>query len=314
MAKILVIDDDEEFRKMISILLELNKYSVDTAEDGYKGLEKIKKNDYDLILLDVMMPGLSGFDVCYAIRIKNPEIPIVLLTAKGEKEDLVTGINAGANDYITKPFETEILLAKIKSLIRIKELQDELKRTNRLLESLATTDGLTGVYNHRFFYQKLNEEFERSKRYNASLSLIMIDLDFFKKINDKYGHVVGDSVLVEMAKIITSNIRKNDIFARYGGEEFVLLLPHTNAVGAMQEAERLRMAIETHHFEHIENRGDVTISLGVITFPSIYIKQPEDMVKLADAALYEAKRLGRNRSVHYDELLSKKLDKEVINR
>jgi diguanylate cyclase (GGDEF)-like protein len=305
MAKILVIDDDDEFRKMITVLLELNKFTVDTAEDGYKGLEKIKQNDYDLIILDVMMPGISGFDVCYTIRIKNPEVPIILLTAKGEKEDLVTGINAGANDYITKPFETEVLLAKIKSLIRIKELQDELKRTNKLLENLATTDGLTGAYNHRFFYQKLNEEYERAKRYNSSLSLVMLDLDFFKKINDKYGHVVGDSVLSEMAKIVMSIIRKNDIFARYGGEEFVLLLPHTEAHGAFQEAERIRKAIENHHFEHLEKRGDVTISLGIVTYPSKYILNAEDMVKLADAALYEAKRLGRNRTIHYDEIVFK---------
>ncbi len=305
MAKILVIDDDDEFRKMIRILLELNKYTVDTAEDGYKGLEKIKNSDYDLILLDVMMPGISGFDVCYTIRIKNPEVPIILLTAKGEKEDLVAGINAGANDYITKPFETEVLLAKIKSLIRIKELQDELKKTNKLLESLAITDGLTGVYNHRFFYQKLSEEYERAKRYNSFLSLVMLDLDFFKKINDKYGHVVGDNVLSEMAKIVMSNIRKNDIFARYGGEEFVLLLPHTGSQGAVQEAERIRKAIENHHFEHMEKRGDVTVSLGIVTFPSKYIHNAEDMVKLADAALYEAKRLGRNRTVHYEEIILK---------
>lgn len=308
MAKILVIDDDEDFRKMIRILLELNKYNVETVEDGYKGLEKIKNGNFDLILLDVMMPGISGIDVCYAIRIKNPEIPIILLTAKGEKEDLVTGINAGANDYITKPFETEVLLAKIKSLIRLKELQDELKKTNKLLESLATTDGLTGIYNHRYFYEKLNEEFERAKRYNSQLSLIMFDFDFFKKINDRYGHVVGDSVLVEMAKIVTSNIRKHDIFARYGGEEFVLLLPHTNAEGAVQEAERIRMAIESHHFENIEKRGDVTISMGIVTFPSKYISQPEDMVKLADAALYEAKKLGRNRCVHYEDMEKTRID------
>jgi diguanylate cyclase (GGDEF)-like protein len=302
MPKILVIDDDEDFRKMIRILLELNKYTVETAEDGYKGLEKVKNCDFDLILLDVMMPGMTGIDVCYAIRIKNPEIPIVLLTAKGEKEDVVTGINAGASDYITKHFETEVLLAKIKSLIRLKELQDELKKANKLLENLATTDGLTGIYNHRFFYEKLNEEFERSKRYSSYLSLIMFDLDFFKKINDRYGHMVGDSVLVEMSKIVLSNIRKNDIFARYGGEEFVLLLPHTNAEGALHEAERIRKAIESNHFQHLEKRGDVTISLGVVTFPSKYINQPEDMVKLADAALYEAKRLGRNRSIHYEEM------------
>ena len=302
MSKILVIDDDEDFRKMIKILLELNKYTVDTAEDGYKGLEKIRDGDYDLILLDVMMPGMTGIDVCYTIRIKNPEIPVILLTAKGGKEDLVTGINAGANDYITKPFETEILLAKIKSLIRLKELQDELKKTNKLLENLAITDGLTGIYNHRYFYEKINEEFERAKRYNSPLSLIMFDFDYFKRINDRYGHVVGDSVLVEMAKIVMSNIRKHDIFARYGGEEFVLLLPHTNSTGAIQEAERIRKAVESHHFQHIDKRGDVTISLGIVTFPSKYINHPEDMVKLADAALYEAKKLGRNRSVHYEDI------------
>lgn len=302
MARILIIDDDLDFQKMIKLLLGLNNYEVETADDGYKGLEKIKNGNFDLILLDVMMPGITGFDVCRAIRIKDSEIPIILLTAKGEKEDFLEGINSGANDYITKPFEIEVLMAKIRSLLRVKELQDELKRTNKILENLAITDGLTGVFNHRHFYNKLNEEFERAKRYNSHLSLIMLDLDFFKKVNDKYGHVVGDSVLVEMTQIVMSNIRKNDIFARYGGEEFVLLLPHTNKIGAMQEAERIRKSIESHHFANIEKRGEITLSMGVVTYPDKFINNPEDMVKFADAALYEAKRKGRNRSIFYEDI------------
>ncbi len=301
MGKILVIDDDEDFLSMIKLLLTLNHFEVDTANSGAEGLTKIDAENYDLILLDVMMPHMSGFDVLKSIRSneKKFDIPVIILTAKSEKEDVIEGINLGANDYITKPFETEILIAKMKGLIKLKELQEEIKEKNKILETLAITDGLTGAYNHRYFYTRLTEEFERAKRYHTSISLIMIDLDFFKKVNDKYGHLVGDSVLAEIAHILQHNIRKHDVFARYGGEEFVLLLPHTSFEGALKEAERLRKAVESHRFANMANAGEITISLGCVSYPDVDIKNPEDMVKFADEALYRAKNSGRNRVEFY---------------
>lgn len=301
MGKVLVIDDDEEFLTMIKLLLSLNKFDVEVANSGMAGFDKMEHFNYDLVLLDVMMPHMSGFDVLKKIRNNEKffDIPVILLTAKSEKEDIIEGINAGANDYITKPFETEILVAKMKGLIKLRELQEEIKQKNIMLETLAITDGLTGAYNHRYFYKRLNEEFQRAKRYGAYLSLIMIDIDFFKSINDKYGHLVGDAVLSELSKLLQENIRKHDVCARYGGEEFALLLPHTNYEGAVREAERLRSTIEKHKFSHMERAGEVTISLGGVTYPHNDVNKPEDLVKLADEALYVAKNSGRNRVEFY---------------
>jgi len=301
MGKLLVIDDDFEFVTMMQLMLSLHGFNIDIAYSGEEGLRKIQGDSYDVVLLDVMMPGMSGFEVCKEIRkIKeSTQLPVILLTAKGEKDDIIEGINAGANDYITKPFESEILIAKINALVKLKELQDELEKKNKLLENLAITDGLTGVYNYRFFYQKLKEEFERAKRYETPLACIMMDLDFFKNINDKYGHMVGDTVLIELATKITENIRKNDVFARYGGEEFVLLLPHTSENGAYNEAERIRKAVENFHFSHVEE-GEVKISLGISNYPADYINTPDDLLKCADTALYKAKKSGRNRTVIFD--------------
>lgn len=297
MGKVLVIDDDQDFVAMMKLILSLNNFDVTVAYSGKEGLNKIVTDDIDVVILDVMMPELSGFEVCKEIRKskESTKLPIILLTAKGEKEDILEGINCGANDYIVKPFESEILIAKIRSLIKLKELQDELERKNKLLENLAITDGLTGIYNYRYFYEKLKEEFERAKRYNTPLACIMIDLDFFKKINDKYGHMVGDLVLVELTRKVLENIRKNDIFARYGGEEFVLLLPHTSENGAYNEAERIRKAIENSRFNEVEDEK-ITISLGISCYPADYVKTETDLLKYADEALYMAKNSGRNQS------------------
>lgn len=301
LGRVLIIDDDDEFLTMIKLLLSLNKFEVDTANSGMEGLKKIEESNYDLVLLDVMMPEMSGFEVLKKIRDNEKfiDLPIIMLTAKSEKEDILEGISLGANDYITKPFETEILIAKMKGLIKLKELQEEIKQKNIILENLAITDGLTGAYNHRYFYKRLNEEFERAKRYGTSVSLIMIDIDFFKKINDNYGHLVGDSVLVDLAKLLKQNIRKHDVFARYGGEEFVIILPHTNFEGAQHEAERLRKAVESYKFSHISKEGEVTISLGCVSYPDVKVDKPEDLVKLADSALYTAKNSGRNNVKFY---------------
>lgn len=301
-GKVLVIDDDDEFLTMIKLLLSLNNFDVDTANSGMEGLKKIEEFNYDLVLLDVMMPHMSGFEVLKKIRAdeKFIDLPVIMLTAKGEKEDVLEGITLGANDYITKPFETEILIAKMKGLIKLKELQEEIKQKNIILETLAITDGLTGAYNHRYFYKRLVEEFERAKRYRIPLSLIMIDIDFFKKINDTYGHLVGDSVLVDLANLLKINIRKHDIFARYGGEEFAIILPHTNRDGAEKEAERIRKAVESHKFSHINKAGEITISLGCVTYPDVDVEKSEDLVKLADSALYNAKSSGRNNVKFYN--------------
>ncbi|MBE9536929.1 MAG: diguanylate cyclase [Proteobacteria bacterium] len=181
------------------------------------------------------------------------------------------------------------------------KLVESLRFANIKLEKLATTDGLTGIYNHRYFYQRLEEEFNISTRYNLSLACIMLDIDFFKRINDTYGHRKGDQILKEMAAIISRTIRKTDVEARYGGEEFVILLPHTNEKGAMFQAERIRSAVGKGRYSVLPNGETVTISLGVATCKQDAVRKAEDLVKFADKALYEAKGRGRNQSVMWGD-------------
>lgn len=303
MGKILIVDDDMEFLRMIELLFKLNAFDTDVASSGQMAIEKMTSTPYDLVLLDVMMPGMSGFEVCKTIReqLGLTRVPVIFLTAKGEKEDVIEGISTGANDYITKPFEAEILIAKVRGFLEHKRISDELEQKNELLKSLAITDDLTGAYNHRYFVQKLDEEFARSKRLGLHLSLIMCDLDHFKRVNDTYGHLVGDAVLRELARIVMDNIRKYDTFARYGGEEFALILPQADGPAAVREADRLRRLVSVTPFEHMPCCGEITISCGVAVFPNHDILKAEDMVRLADSALYEAKNGGRNRVVLHGE-------------
>jgi len=200
--------------------------------------------------------------------------------------------------------DLSLCVVTAKAACRVLEnarLVESLRLANIKLEKLATTDGLTGMYNHRYFYQRLEEEFNISSRYNLSLACIMLDIDFFKKINDTYGHRKGDQILKEMAAIISHTIRKTDIAARYGGEEFVILLSHTNEKGAMFQAERIRSAVENGRYSVLPNGETVTISLGVATCRQDDVFSAEDLVKFADKALYEAKDRGRNQSVMWGE-------------
>lgn len=466
--KILVVDDDAVARNIVKDILFSEGYEVIEAKNGKEAIRKVVVSKPDLILLDLVMPELDGFDVCRKLRedMENLAIPIIIFSSKAEKDDILKGLEVGANDYIVKPVEPFELKARIKAHLRLKGLYDdanaekrdlmtlleisravsstlrsrdilytivknvgeiievarcsivkigkkdgvgyvlttyenpnikdlpieldkypeikkalEVKSTvivddihsdplmsnikdtlkdlnfssllvvpiivreevvgtlflrtsrreksftprevrlcqiianlsanalanahifesmelsNLELERLAITDGLTGAFNHRYFRGRLDEEFDRAKRYTTPLSCIMLDIDYFKNINDAFGHGQGDIVLREITDVIKNNVRKTDMVARYGGEEFVIILPQTDREGSFVQAERIRNAVKGYRCSGGDRCIMVTVSLGVSTFPSQDIKKADDLVGMADNALYEAKNSGRNRTV-----------------
>ena len=306
-SKILVVDDIPLNRKLEKTYLESAGYQVTLANDGVEALQRVDEDNPDLILLDVMMPKMNGFQVCR--RLKHTEdtrfIPIIMVTALNEIEDKVKGIEAGADDFISKPFNKLELLARVKSLLRIKHLHDalelkiaELEIAQGKLLQLAITDGLTGLFNYRYFKEQLNQEIIRSRRHNTNVSIAMIDIDFFKNYNDNHGHPAGDLVLKTIADLLHNNIRKIDVAARYGGEEFALVLVETDKQAASFVANKIKNLIENHEFEYEETQpnGKLTISMGVSTFPDD-AATADELVKMADQRLYRAKKAGRNRVV-----------------
>jgi two-component system cell cycle response regulator len=467
-SKVLIVDDDSVVRKLVMDMLNNWGYEGIEASNGEEALRRVMVDKPDLILLDLIMPDINGFDVCRKLRTEMNVLgtPIIILTARCERDGILKGFEVGATDYIVKPVEPFELEARIKAHLRIKGLYDNesaekkdlatlleiskavsstlnsrdvlhtivksvgdaidvdrcsivrigskkgvgyvmtaydnpdinnlvidlskypeirsvlegkgtviiediqndprmvsvkdilkelgfssllvvpiivreeiigtfilrssrtktsfstrevrlcqvianlaasaltnahlfesVEISNLQLEKLAITDGLTGAYNHRHFRTRLDEEFARAGRYGIPLSCIMMDVDHFKNINDSFGHAQGDRILREISDLLKNNVRKIDIVARYGGEEFVVLLPNTNKEGAFIEAERLREAVEAYRYSARDRFMEITISLGVSTFPSLEIVSADDLLGKSDDALYEAKRSGRNKTV-----------------
>ncbi len=299
----LVIDDSEPIRRhVIEFLQTQNVFErYFEAADGISGL-KVLIEDYpqiDVVLCDLEMPGIDGFkflDIKHKTKAEFDEIPVIMLTSRGEIEKRIQGLDLGASDYLVKPFDDGELLARVRVQLKIKQLQDQLRRKNLDLERLSNTDVLTSLFNRRHFMDLFEKEFERAARYDAPLAFVMIDIDYFKKINDKLGHQVGDQILCQVASILQRGLRTGDVVGRYGGEEFALLLPQTTLEGAIAAAERYRRLVETTK-AHPE--ASVTISLGVSWNRLQGIHSVDDLIRTADTALYEAKDQGRNKTVKY---------------
>jgi two-component system, cell cycle response regulator len=239
---------------------------------------------------------MDGVTLCHDLK-SNPEFKaryIILLTGEAEQADKVLGLDLGADDYITKPFQPPELLARIRAAKRIVDLQKELMESNKRLELLSITDGLTKLYNHRHFQDELARAFEESERYGRPLSLAIVDLDFFKKVNDTYGHAVGDEVLKAVSHIFQESIRSTDLAARYGGEEFAVMMPETDLAEAMVFAEKIRGLVENLPVVTPAATIPVTVSIGVGSVPHSRIHTAKELVVAADKALYRAKRNGRN--------------------
>jgi two-component system cell cycle response regulator len=308
-ARILIVDDHEDNIELLRARLEARGYSIDTAMDGEQALARVANTAPDLILLDVMMPRIDGFEVVRRLKADKtlPFIPIILQTALDSTEHKVEGLDAGADDYITKPINFAELEARVKSMLRIKALQDaleererELSEVNSRLLKMAQTDSLTELDNRRYLEQRLDEMFEHSRRLREPVAVVLCDLDRFKSVNDTYGHQVGDVVLKELARILKKEAREIDRVGRYGGEEFMLLLPGTVLDAAVTFAERVRKAVEAHTFSFDGGTLQRTMSCGVAAWPHPRIADCDALVKAADDALYVAKETGRNRVIRFD--------------
>lgn len=312
---ILIVDDDNDIRTVLSFRLRAEGFdvdAVDSARVAYARLDSV--DDVDLILLDVLMPGDSGIDACKKIK-DNPvteDIPIVMMSASADVIHLKEAFEAGAMDYLNKPFNRIELLVRIRSALRLKQAIDQrkihekelmetaerLRFTNARLETLSTTDDLTGVYNRRFFDTSLSKEYRHAKRQRSRLALIMVDIDRFKQFNDQYGHQTGDKCLRAVAQELNAAInRSHDMVARYGGEEFAIILPGATEEGAKVLAENLRQRIAGLGVSNDSDseRLSVTISVGVSSKIPGTDAVPEELVCEADQALYRSKSEGRNR-------------------
>ena len=308
-GRILVVDDHEDNIQVLRVRLESWGYGTDACYNGHDALAYVEKTPPDLILLDVMMPEISGIEV--ARRIKGnkalPFIPIIMQTALDSTEDKVEGLEAGADDYITKPIDFAELKARLRSMLRIKRLQEaleerekELLEVNERLRFMSQTDALTGLDNRRHLNERIDEMFQHAQRLNEPFSLVMCDLDKFKSVNDTYGHQAGDEVLKQLAKMLKDEVREIDRVGRYGGEEFMLLLPGTVLDAAVTFAERVRKRIEAHTFTFDGGTLQRTASFGVSGWPHPGIDASDALVRTADDALYVAKETGRNRVIRYD--------------
>jgi len=308
-TRILIVDDHEDNVEVIRARLEAAGYQIEAAADGEEALERVRQSPPDLILLDVMMPRIDGMEVARRIKADDtlPFIPIIMQTALDTVQHKVEGLGAGADDYVTKPINFAELEARVKSMLRIKVLQDELTRANERLEKVneelrrvAVTDALTGLHNRRNVQTLLHDMFEHSVRLHEPLACVMFDIDHFKSVNDTHGHQAGDVVLQQLAEILEVSAREIDKVGRYGGEEFIVLLPGTVLDAAVTFAERTRQQVESHTFTFEGGSLRRTISCGVAAFPHPRIGHREALVKAADDALYVAKELGRNRVVRFD--------------
>ena len=300
MNTILVIDDSPDIHALLQVRLRDEGCELLQTLEPETALELALANAPDLVLLDVDMPGISGFEVCRRFK-SNPltaHIPIIFLSGMLDQAAKVQGLDLGAVDYVTKPFDPVELRARVRSALRIKLLQDQ-------LIALARIDDLTRMWNRSYLDSRLDQELAAAQRSGRPVSLIMLDADHFKRINDEHGHAAGDTVLRAIGLRVNASLRRADAGCRYGGEEFALLLPSVDAPTAFATAERIRLAIKEGPIEVGSVWLSVTASLGVVgtdDFDSLHEVTAAELLKRADAALYEAKRRGRDQVCRYAEL------------
>ena len=294
--RILIAEDEPVSRRRLEAFLQKWGYTVLVTVDGADALRVLAQPDSPtLVVLDRMMPHIDGLEVCRRIRTISAEryVYVILLTANGHQNEIIEGFEAGADDYITKPFELSELKARVRTGARIVQLHEELIAAREQLRIEATHDSLTGLLNRTAFFDSLSKAVARARRHKTPLAIIMADLDQFKQINDTCGHLVGDFVLRETAARLRASLRASDIIGRFGGEEFVVAVPEVDLPAVMALAERVRESICQRPFDAPDRRIAVTMSLGVTATSNM--EQSGRLLDVADRALYEAKRDGRNR-------------------
>lgn len=293
---VLVVDDNPENLKVLGNLLRDNGYSPVIAKTGTMALEYLKKEKPSLVLLDIMMPEMDGYETCRRM-VNDPntrDIPVIFLSAKNNPDDIVKGFEAGGVDYVSKPFQNSEILARIGTHVKLQKMRIQLEEKNALLAEQAIKDFLTGLFNRRYFIEQFERDLSRAKRYGRDLTLMMLDIDHFKSINDSYGHAVGDEVLKMLGSIGKEFVRNTDVFARIGGEEFAVILTETNISGGRAIAERFREKIQGISVPARTGAARFTVSIGLAQALNDDATI-DGIMKNADDALYHAKHNGRNR-------------------
>ncbi len=299
--RILIVDDDDVSRGLVGKALEYEGYQVRLAEAGAQGVAMMNDWQPHLVLLDVNMPGLNGLQTLMQLRARDEYVSVLFVSGNSKIDDVVRGLDAGADDYICKPFDVGELLARVRSQLRTKDLNDSLKRANAKLRELVDLDDLTGLFNMRSLYKKLDFELDRARRHDRSLCVLMMDLDRFKAVNDSHDHLFGSFVIQEVGGMIRDSMRKVDFAARYGGDEYLIVLTEINDEGARIFADRLRQKIEKHNFANELHSMRLTASIGMaLCMPNRIEVDARALVRFADRALYLAKEKGRNRVEAYD--------------
>jgi len=303
--KILLVDDTKTERLILSAYLEKLGHTTVCAENGQQAIDLFNSKSPDLVLMDVIMPEMDGHEAARRLRKKEGDwVPIIFLSGRVAAEDIVAGIEAGGDDYLTKPVDFTVLSAKMTAMQRIAKMRlkllnvsKELENANAELKKLVNIDGLTGLANRRHLDKYLRVEVGRSMRNKQELSVILCDVDYFKKYNDTYGHLKGDDCLKAVAKALdVACKRTTDLVARYGGEEFAAILPDTDGENASKLADLMRQAVEDLNQAHSESDlGKVTISMGVYSSIPESKSDSEKFLTMADKALYESKQSGRNK-------------------
>jgi len=339
--RVLVVEDDPMVSELFEVLLRDADLEAVVAADAESAIEELRQRTFDLIVSDKNLPGLSGLDLLEWVKKNNPDLDVIIMTAYADMKSAVAAIHAGVYDYLVKPFDSlDEVMQKIRRGLerrRIKQenlrliqylteaneqiegmnaelerevLQrtEELRKANARLEALTVTDDVTGLYNQRFLFPRLEDEVARERRYHDGLGVIMLDIDNFKKVNDKHDHLFGSRVLHRLGRILRAQVRNTDTLVRYGGDEFVIILPHTDMATASMVAERVRRAVEmtdvgdpadpqsteSHGPELYGDSYFVTVSLGVATVADSPVDSPRSLLRAADKALYAAKAAGRN--------------------
>jgi two-component system cell cycle response regulator len=295
----LVVDDSASVRRIIRSNLNRSGVEVIEASDGHEALALAEQvgDGFDIIIIDHLMPKMNGDELCRRLSklSQMEQVPKFFISSLNDKESILAFFKAGASDYLKKPFIAEELHARLETHLRVRKYVKQLEILNKKLGEQATHDGLTGLYNRRYFQEAIERIFSEASRYKQDLSCVMLDLDYFKKVNDSHGHPFGDLVLKEFAGLVAGRLRKADIAARYGGEEFILFLPNTGADSAAYLAESIREKAEKHCYSDGITDLQVTCSSGVSSMLLGRAERPEDLLAQADEALYRAKERGRNR-------------------
>ncbi len=330
-ARIVVADDDRLSRELLASILRAAGHTVDTCEDGQEAVERVAQGGVDLVLLDVVMPRLSGIEACRLLKGMTVDsfLPVVLVTVKTDTASRVEGLRIGADDYVCKPFDEAELLARVLTMLRIKRVHEQAVAQKARFERLSVHDELTGLYNFRFLHTRLNEEFKRAERYHEPFATILVDIDQLRAVNDVGGRGAGDLAIRRVADGIRRCVRDVDVIARYGGEEFLVVLPSTHFAGSVVVAERIWREVSGRPVELDgaggalpSTRGDgdrrsavppstpegassdprwsegnrqLTVSIGVALYPSRDVRTKDALIRAAEAALSQAKREGGHR-------------------